>query len=381
MRRSGSALGCAAGVAYLLRRAGGWTLPLLLLALVGCRPPEPPRSRPPLAVSVAPVWDASFGDVVDTVSTLEAVEEVQLAAQASGRIQQLLVRQGDRVRAGQLLLVLDQTQARAEVARLRAEMATKRLNDQRYDWLVRQGAASAYQRDEFRQQYLSAREELAAREADLGFRDLRAPIGGTVADLQVKQGDLVQTGTPFTRIVRDERLLARIDVPAIHATRLRVGLPVQLLDPVTEQPMAAGTLRSMDPAVSPATQVLLAKAEFENSAGNLRPGLRLRTRLLLEQRRQPSVPFAAVTTIAGQSFVYVMGTLTELERNPGKADLKALKRLPPTTTVALQTPVRLGAMQNNRYPVLGGLQPGQEVITSSLINLRHGQPVRLVPSP
>jgi pyruvate/2-oxoglutarate dehydrogenase complex dihydrolipoamide acyltransferase (E2) component len=55
--------------------------------------------------------------VVDTVSTLEALGEVQLAAQASGRIQTLVVRQGDQVRQGQLLMVLDQAQAQADVAR------------------------------------------------------------------------------------------------------------------------------------------------------------------------------------------------------------------------------------------------------------------------
>ena len=129
---------------------------------------------------------------MDTVSTLEALEEVNLAAQASGRIQALLVRQGDAVNQGQLLMVLDQTQARAEVARLQAETETKRLNFLRYDYLVKQGAASAIQRDQFRQDYISSRMNLVARAADLGFRDLRAPIAGIVGDVQVKVGDVIQ---------------------------------------------------------------------------------------------------------------------------------------------------------------------------------------------
>ncbi|MFN9661173.1 MAG: biotin/lipoyl-binding protein, partial [Cyanobacteriota bacterium] len=128
--------------------------------------PEAP-ARPPLVVQVEEARLARFADAVDTVSTLEALGEVPLAAQAAGRIERLLVRQGDQVRQGQLLMVLDQTQAQAEVARLQAETETKRLNFQRYDYLVKQGAASAIQRDQFRQDYISSKMNLVARSADL----------------------------------------------------------------------------------------------------------------------------------------------------------------------------------------------------------------------
>jgi RND family efflux transporter MFP subunit len=301
---------------------------------------------------------------------------VQLAAQAGGRIQALNVRQGDQVRQGQLLMVLDQTQARAEVARLQAETETKRLNFQRYEYLVSQGAASAIQRDQFRQDYISSRMNLVARAADLGFRDLRAPIDGTVGDVQVKVGDVIAAGAPFTKIIRNDRLVARVDVPAVYSSRLRPGLPVILMDPATNRPMAQSVVRSLDPAVVAGTQSLLAKAEFANPTGVLRNGLRTRTRVILDQRAELSVPFAAVSQISGQSFVFVAGSLAELEQRPGQAKLEPLRRLPPTTRFALQTPVELGPLQNNRYPVRRGLQAGQAVITSNLINLRHGLPVR-----
>ncbi len=337
--------------------------------------PEAP-ARPPLVVQVEEARLARFADAVDTVSTLEALGEVQLAAQAAGRIERLLVRQGDQVRQGQLLMVLDQTQAQAEVARLQAETETKRLNFQRYDYLVKQGAASAIQRDQFRQDYISSKMNLVARSADLGFRDLRAPIAGTIGDVQVKVGDVIAAGAPFTRIIRNDPLVARVDVPAVYSSRLRPGLTVILMDPASNRPMARSSVRSLDPAVVAGTQSLLAKAEFANPSGVLRNGLRTRTRLILDERAELSVPFAAVNQISGQSFVFVAGSLAELERRPGQAKLEALRKLPADTRFALQTPVELGPLQNNRYPVRRGLQPGQSVITSNLINLRHGMPVR-----
>lgn len=350
---------------------------LMPAALVlGCGPAkEPPRRLP--VVQTQPIEPAGFQAGFDTVSTLEAEEEVDLAAQAGGRIQRLLVRQGDRVRQGQLLLVLDQTQLRAEVASLRAQMQTNRLNYQRYQDLARQGAASALQRDEFRQAYIAAREALVAREADLAFKDLRAPITGTVADLRVKQGDVIEAGVPLTRLIRNDRLLARIDVPAVYAGRVRPGQRVLLLDASQAQPLAEGQVSSVDPGVAAATQTLLVKAAFANPRGSLRNGQRSRTRLVLDRREELAVPFTAVTQLAGQSFVYVVGSLADLERRPGQAALAELRQLPAGTRFALQTPVQLGDLQGNRYPVRRGLVAGDLVITAGLLNLRHGAPVQL----
>lgn len=349
---------------------------LLGLVLSGCAAPQAPAERLP-RVRSAPVGVRSFSQSVNGIATLEALQEVQLAAQAGGRIERLLVRQGDRVRRGQLLLVLDQAQARADVVRLRSEMETNLLNYRRFEVLVRQGAATPFQRDDFRQRYVAARQELAARQADLAFRDLRAPIDGTLADLTVKQGDLIQAGTPFSSIIRNDRLLARMEVPAVYAAAIRPGLPLQLLQPGGSRPLGQAPVRSVDPGVDPVSQTLLVKAEFPNPGEALRDGLRTRARLVLQDRPYPAVPFAAVSRQWGQSFVFVVGDREALRRRPGRADLDKAARLPPQTRFALQTPVQLGPLQGGWYPVLKGLPDGSEVITANLLSLRHGQPVRV----
>ncbi|MGL6132988.1 MAG: efflux RND transporter periplasmic adaptor subunit [Prochlorococcaceae cyanobacterium] len=357
------------------------TLPLL----VGCRQqgeggrPAPP----PLSVSTETLSATPFSTTIDTISTLEAIEEVKLSSQAGGRIRELRVSQGNPVRAGELVLVLDQVQARSEVARLRAQARTDQINAERFAALAEQGAASVQQRDEFRQQAVASREELRAAEADLAFRDVRAPISGIVADLQVKVGDVIEANEPFTRIVRNDQLQARLEVPALYAERVRPGQTVVLLDPSGERELGRGRVGSVDPLIDDASQFLLAKAEFNNPTGSLRSGLRSLTRLLLEERRELSVPFQAVSQQSGQAFVFVPGSLADLEQNPGRVDLESLRNLPAGSRFAIQVPVRLGPLQNNRYPVLSGLEPGQAVITSRLINLRHGLPIQLggTPSP
>jgi RND family efflux transporter MFP subunit len=346
-------------------------------AAAGCQSrPQAPAQRA-LPVQAAPVAAAVFSQNVDTVSTLEAIDEVALAAQATGRIEQLLVRQGDVVNQGQRLLVLDQVQLRAEVAALRAQTETDRIDYARYEQLARVGAGTAQRRDQARQQFISSRQQLVAKQADLQFRDLKAPIAGVVGDIQKKQGDVLQAGDPFTRIIRNDRLLARVDVPAIFTDRVRLGQPVVLMDPVRNVSLAEGQVRSIDPGVVAASQSLLVKAEFPNPRGDLRTGMRTRTRLVLDSRQQPAVPFAAVTQVAGQSFVFVVGGLEQLRNNPGRLDKARLAALPADGRFALQVPVKLGPLQDNRYPVLSGLTAGQQVVTSNLLNLRHGSLIQV----
>lgn len=342
--------------------------------LVACRAQEaPPAALVP--VESAPVQGASFSDELNTVGTLESVEKVSLAARAGGRIERLLVSEGDVVQAGQLLVVLDQKQSQAQLAAARATMEQNRVDFQRFEFLAAQGAASAFQRDRFREALVQSQEDVRAREADLAFKDLRAPITGIVSDLEVKVGDVIREGTPFTSLIRNDRLRVRVDVPAVYASRVRTGQQVEVEAPGGGGTLARGQVSFIDPNVTADTQGLLVTMPFENPGPDLRNGMRLRTRLVFETRPQLSVPFSAVRQTAGQSFVFLVGSLQELRANPGQLSEEQLAALPPDGTFALQTPVELGSVQGDRYPVNQGLQQGQQVITSNLIRLRHGTPV------
>jgi RND family efflux transporter MFP subunit len=349
--------------------------------LVGCGGRDEAQV-PVLGVETAPVEPFRFSERLETISTLESLEQVDLAARAGGRIERLLVQEGQTVRRGQPLMALDQTQQRAQLASARAEMEANRLDFQRFEFLAEKGASSQLQRDRFREAYLKSLEDVRAREADLAFSNLRAPIDGVVSDLVVRQGDVIREGDPFTKIIRNDRLLARIEVPAVHSSKVRRGQTVLLTAPDGSGTIARGSVDFVDPNVAAGTQGLLVKAEVGNPNGILRNGLRLRSTLIFDTRDQPSVPFEAVTQSSGQSFVFTVGTLAELRANPGQLPkerldaLEALSAKSPDTRFALQTPVKMGALQDNRYPVLSGLADNSRVITSNLLRLSHGSPVK-----
>ncbi|MFM1812514.1 MAG: hypothetical protein RLZZ336_1452 [Cyanobacteriota bacterium] len=348
----------------------------LALSLVGCGRGGAERAARIPVVTTTTVEPATFRQGIEAIATLEAARSVQLASQATGRVLQLRVRQGQSVRPGEVLLVLDQTQLQAEVASLRAQMLTDKLNHERYERLVREGAASAIQRDQYRQAAMASRAALVAREADLAFRTVRAPQAGVIGEINLKPGDVLQAGVPFTRLVSNSNQLAEIELPANLAGRIRPGLPVLLQATGGSGQQIRTRISAVDPSVMAPTQLLMAQAPLPVGGDQWPNGLRLRARVELGSRSALAVPFAAVTRLAGQSFVYVIGNRGQLLQRPGQVDRQQLASLPAQTLFALQVPVQLGAVQNNRYPVLAGLSPGQRVVTSGLLMLRHGTPVR-----
>ena len=361
-------------------------LSIAALITVGACKAEGPAAPPPPKVQAVSTQMAEFTEGVDTVSTLEASNLVELAAQSAGRILELKIRQGDEVEPGQLLVVLDQAQLQAQLAEERAKAETAKTNWERYEYLTRVGASSQKQLDMYRTQYFSAIERVKATEANVSYSNLKSPSAGTVADVTVKVGDVLQQGQKFTSLVQNNELEARVEVPAVFASRLALGQPVLLSSPGQDAVIATGQVQSIDPRINSQTQGLLVKAVFANTDGTLRDGQRLRTRVQIKAKQELSVPFAAVTQTSGQSFVFRLGSLDELKANPGKADLDVLNKatkagkLPPNTQFALQTPVVVGELENDLYPINKGLKPNQEVVTTNLLNLKHGMPVQVQPA-
>ena len=341
-----------------------------LITVSSCKS-EAPKPPPPKVQAVSTQL-AEFTEGIDTVSTLEANNLVDLAAQSGGRILELKIRQGDEVMPGQLLVVLDQVEKKAKADNAKA-------NYERYVYLTEMGAASQRELDRYRTQYIAA-------QAELDYSNLTSPSAGIVADVNVNEGDVIRQGQVFTSLVQNNELEARVEVPAVFLSRLALGQPVLLSAPGTDELLATGEVGSIDPRVDESTQGVLVKAVFPNTNGQLKDGQRLRTRLLFKAEQQLAVPFAAVTQTSGQSFVFRLGSFEELKENPGKADLEKLEKgikagkLPADAKFALQTPVTVGELENQLYPITKGLDANQMVATTNLLNLKHGMPVQVQPA-
>lgn len=399
---------------------------VLLLALLttACSQGEeqaggpPGAGGPPLAVKVVDLKSESVEDASEFVGKLEAADKVTLQPQIQGRIERILVENGDRVQQGTPIaeLSIDQTRAdvttaQAAVSSARAAQSTEQAQLQaaeaervkaaaelqleqtdfgRTQTLVAEGAQSEQQLDIARRDLDAARADLDAadkqvnaarasvaqaqstvREAqsrvasasvDLGFKEINAPISGVVGDFPVRAGDYVTPESTITTITRNDELAMQIAVPSNYSNRLRTGLPVQLIDPSTNQSLGSGRIYFISPRIEAGAQSVLTEARFPNASGNLRDGQYVQAKIIWNETTGVLVPTTAITRVAGQAFVFAV------EQKPNEAG--------ETQTVVTQRPVKLGSIQGNNYVVLEGVKPGDKIATSNILKLSDGAPIQ-----
>lgn len=400
-------------IAALLLGAVGWRLWMMQMA----QGPFPPGGPPGALVKIDRVQTGTVTESNDYIASLESRRSVSLQPQAEGRVTQILVSEGDLVSQGDPILQIDPDQQAASVSGAAAaadaaratvaneQAALKSLEAQRLSvlsnlryaqrqyerlsQLYSEGAVSQQQRDEqldnFRvaqanlgqinQQIQAQRAKISAaanslqqaqanvreQQVELQYYRVNAPFAGTVGDIPVKVGDFVTTTTNLANLTQNQSLEVSISIPLERAPELRIGMPVELLDDQGQR-VTTSSIAFISPTVNSETQSVLVKARISNSDNErLRTDQFVRARVIWDRRPGILIPTTAVSRLAGQTFVFV----AEQGQSPqGQPQL-----------VARQKPVKLGDIQNNRYPVLAGLQPGEEIITSGLLTLRDGAPI------
>jgi hypothetical protein len=135
-----------------------------------------------------------------------------------------------------------------------------------------------------------------------------------------------------------------------------------------------------------APNTVLVKASFPNLTGKLKTGQYVKNKIITGSTRELSVPVTAVVMQAQQPFVYRLVSLSQalpkIKASTSIPDVQKqkLEKLPPSTPIVVQTPVKLGTLQGNSYPLLSGLQSGDKVVVSNTALLRTGIPVKPVPA-
>jgi RND family efflux transporter MFP subunit len=369
----------------------GLSLLLPGMMIGGCAKPQA-KSPPPPAVQTVIVGAARFAPGIDVVSRIQSTSNVVMRPETDGRVVRILASQGQRVKAGQPILVLDNVQQSATLDASRAEALKDRANAERYIFLNQQGAVSTKDRDYYVTQAIQSREQVRANAATLGYKFVTAPIDGELGNLDsVKLGDYVHQGQAITGIVNNAVLWTLMDVPATQASQVKVGQPVQVESQGNPPVRGVGRVVFISPYYgendeksSPNT--VLVKAEFPNLTGQLKTNQYVRNRIITGVSDQLAVPAQAVQMKASQAFVFKVYPLRQVlpriqasDQLP-EAQKQSLAKLPGSTPIAVQVPVTLGQMQGNLFPVLSGLSKGDQVIVSNTALLRSGIPVRVAAS-
>ena len=346
-----------------------------------------------LTVQTTTISSANFAPTVSAVSVLESTANVYVKPQIDGTVVKILAKEGQLVKAGQAILVLDNVQQSAALDAAKAEAKKDQLNAERYEFLYQQGATSAKTRDQYAAKAIQSRDQARADAATLGYKFVRAPINGVIGDMDaVKIGDYVKKGQAITGIVDNSALWTLMQIPATQANQVELGQTVMVSSQTTPPINGKGSVVFISPyfamkGTNQSPNTLMVKATFPNLTGRLKTGQFVKSQIITGQFNSLAVPVQAVFMQAQQPFVYTVVPLSKAlpkiktSTSIPESTKKKLESLPAKTPIVLQKAVNLGPLQNNLYQLKSGLQQGEQVVSSNTALLRNGMPVKIAPAP
>ncbi|MBE8992264.1 efflux RND transporter periplasmic adaptor subunit [Nostoc sp. LEGE 12450] len=364
----------------------------------GTRQEEVAQARAQLTQAQARLRDAQSGSQPQEIAQAEAQiqsakSDVELAQSRAKRYAQL--RKEGAVSQDTLEGYVKEQQS-AEAALVVAQKRLAQLRQSRTSSINELAGALEQQKQNLRQlengsrpeeiaqarsQVTQAAAQVQAAQVQLQYTKVLAPFTGTVGDIPTKVGDYVEKADQLTTLTRNDSLELNISVPLEEAKKLRLGLPVQMLN-AQGQPAARGKISFISPDASSDSQTILVKANFGNSRSQLVNRQSVQTKVIWNERPGILIPVTAVSRLGGETFVFVAEAPTEKNTEAPaekKAEAPAEKKAGAPSLVAQQKPVKLGVIEGNNYQVIEGLKAGDKIVVSGILNLTNGAPISPAP--
>lgn len=304
-----------------------------------------------LAVAVHVVHPAAYAETITATGTLLADESVELQAEASGKIIAINFAEGSRVARGDLLVKLNDAPLQASLARAMRRRELAQAEETRLAALVAQKLVAQHDYDTVRSEAQVQDAEIALAQAQIAGTEIRAPFAGVVGLRFVSLGAYVNAATRIATLQQLDRLKIDFAVPEKYAAQVRPGNPVTFR--TADGAAHAGEIYAVDPRVDSSTRTILVRAVCRNDRGRLLPGAFANVEIALARLSDAIlIPAEAIVPGLDDRTVFVVDH-----------------------GVARRRAIQTGSRDASSVRVLAGLAPGDQVITSGLVQLRDGQAV------
>lgn len=296
-----------------------------------------------------------LAETIVSTGSLRAEEGVELQAETNGKVVSINFTEGARVRKGDLLLKLNDSELRATLQRATHRLELAQIKESRLAKLFETNSVNRQDYDVAASELSVQRAEVALVEAQIAKLEIRAPFDGVVGLRFVSEGAFVNATTRVATLQRLDNLKIDFSVPEKYAGRIRIGAPITFAVAGGEH-RSRGEIYAYDPRIDVLTRTVLIRALCPNPEGRLLPGAFANVEVVLDQMNDALlVPAVAVVPGLSEKNVFVI------------EDGKAVRR-------SVETGLRTESM----VQVISGLKAGDVVITSGLQQIRAGQAVRAV---
>ena len=312
---------------------------------------------PPETVTTVVAQPADWPSTLSAIGTVEAVHGVMVSADLSGVVKQIAFTSGRDVGKGQVLVRLDTSTERAQLAQAEAQRDLAKLNIERAQALLQRGVIAQAEFDRMQAEARTSEASVNAAEALIGRKTIRAPFSGVIGIRQVDLGQHLNEGDPIAPLQTLDPVYVNFSLPQQDANLLKPGRQVTVTADSIHSGGLLGTITAINSVIDESTRNVTVQATFKNPGARLRPGMFVDVTVDLGSRSTViALPVTAINYAPYGNSVFVV----EQKKGPKGEAYKGVTQRFVTT----------GLNRGDQVAVLSGVKPGEEIVTSGVFKLR-----------
>lgn len=306
-----------------------------------------------ITVETAVVLEKILAEQFETLGSLASTDNIDITSELAGQIAAIYFTPGAFVKRGTLLIQLDDTVLKSQLASAEANLLLSETNHKRTKELAKRSVASEQALDKTLADLQEKQNTAKVKRAQLEKLSLRAPFAGSLGSRQVSVGQYVKIGQPLVRLVANQKLRVEYNLPERYLAKLHLGQKVRVHSDAFPNKSYLGLVNYIDPAVDKETRTIAVEALIDNSEHLLSTGMFVRvSHQFGEKRMRLLVPEESlIPTINGQKIFVLRG-----------------KR-------AVAVKVKTGSHHATMTEICNGLNPNDTIIVRGQHKLKEGSPV------
>jgi membrane fusion protein (multidrug efflux system) len=304
----------------------------LSISLIACQPAPDTTSktRPATPVKVLSLKLETVRSELQALGSLLARESVDISSNVTEKIQSLHFEDGQRVKAGQLLVTLEQAEEAAQLKSAQADLAEQERELKRLQGLLAKQSAAQTEYDQRQTAKLRSISKIAEINALIDERSIRAPFSGVVGLRELSPGALLSPGTRITSL--DDLSVMRLDfsIPSLNISAVALDQEIIAKSDALNEDFN-GKISAIDSRIDPINRSLKVRALIKNPDGRLKPGMLMKINLITAERQGMLAPESALQSVQADHFVWLLNSETKAEqrkveigiRKPGFVELRS----------------------------------------------------------